>query len=170
MDSPLPDAANSKLSLESFKSLGFHGIVLDLGCREGKWFPLFKELGVVYFGIDQNQIAVRTAWGLHSEGSFFTGNVFRLSKIFKAAFFDCVFSEGFLQQFSNAQKEEILREVKSILRRDGLMVIAEGYLDKGADDDTDDRIFTVKGWQAFMERNGFRSLDVKLPFLLFRST
>lgn len=95
--------------------------ILDLGCGNGRYFPLFKEKGVDYFGIDNSEKLIEIARDRYREGRFQTGDVLNL--MFPDDYFDKIYSIAVLHHVPSEElRVNSLKEVKRVLRPGGLLI------------------------------------------------
>jgi len=96
--------------------------VLDLGCGTGRYAELFKDRKIEYIGADIAEEQIRIARKKHPEAKFqtidflnfpFSDNHF--DKIYSIAVFHCIPSKEYRIKF--------LKEVKRILKKDGLLIL-----------------------------------------------
>ncbi|PIP24953.1 MAG: hypothetical protein COX34_01400 [Candidatus Nealsonbacteria bacterium CG23_combo_of_CG06-09_8_20_14_all_36_12] len=96
--------------------------VLDLGCGNGRYFPLFEEKEVDYFGIDNSAELIKIAKEKYPQAKFHIANALNLP--FPNNYFDKVYS---IAVFHHMPSEEFrirfLKEVKRVLKPGGLLII-----------------------------------------------
>jgi ubiquinone/menaquinone biosynthesis C-methylase UbiE len=96
--------------------------VLDLGCGNGRWYKVFKEKKVDYFGIDNSEKLIEIAKENFPEAKFFVGDA--LSLPFPENFFDRVYSIAFLHQVPSENfRCQVLKEAKRVLRSGGILIL-----------------------------------------------
>ncbi len=94
--------------------------VLDAGCGTGYLFPALKKTN--YVGVDFSQKLIKIAEKRYPEASFKRMNILNLQ--FKDNYFDKVFSVGVLHQIPSFKKRlEFLKELKRVLKKDGVLII-----------------------------------------------
>ena len=96
--------------------------VLDLGCGSGRYFPVFKEKNVEYFGIDSSESLIKIAQSQYPAGNFQTAEALSLpffdnsfNKIYNIAVLHNIPSEEFRIQF--------LKEARRVLKSKGLFIL-----------------------------------------------
>lgn len=96
--------------------------VLDAGCGNGRWFPLFSEKRVEYFGLDFSEKLIALAKNSFPNGRFFVGNL--LSLPFSEEEFDKAYLIAVLHQIPSFQyRLKILQETKRVLKRGGNLIL-----------------------------------------------
>jgi len=96
--------------------------VLDLGCGNGRYFPLFKEKTVDYFGIDTSEELIKIAKEKIPEGRFQVGDALNLP--FPNNFFDKVYSIAVLHHIPSEHfRLQFLKEAKRTLKPKGLLIL-----------------------------------------------
>ena len=96
--------------------------VLDLGCGNGRYFPLFEEKGVEYFGADNSKRLIDIAKKKHPDGKFQEGDA--LSIPFPDNNFDKVYSIAVLHHIPSRELRMLmLKEVRRILRPGGFLIL-----------------------------------------------
>ncbi len=96
--------------------------VLDLGCGNGRYFTLFKEKRIDYFGIDFSEKLIEIAKNKYPEGNFQTGDALHLP--FTEKFFDKVYSIAILHHIpSKEYRLQFLKEIKRILKPGGTLIL-----------------------------------------------
>ena len=61
-----------------FKDLKEGEKILDLGCGNGRWYKIFKEKKVDYFGLDNSEKLIEIAKENFPEAKFFVGDALNL--------------------------------------------------------------------------------------------
>lgn len=96
--------------------------VLDWGCGNGRFYQVFKNLGVDYFGIDISEKLIEIAKNKYPKAKFQVASSFNLS--FPDNFFDKILS---IAVFHHIPSEEFrlrfLKEAKRILKPEGILVL-----------------------------------------------
>jgi ubiquinone/menaquinone biosynthesis C-methylase UbiE len=96
--------------------------VLDLGCGNGRWYKIFKEKKVDYFGIDNSEKLIEIAKESFPEAKFFVGDAMNLP--FQDNFFDKVYSIAVLHHIpSDVLRMKFLNEAKRVLKPQGKLVL-----------------------------------------------
>jgi SAM-dependent methyltransferase/uncharacterized protein YbaR (Trm112 family) len=100
-------------------------LLLDVGCNWGRWSVSAARKGWRVLGIDPQLGAILAAQrafsGMALDMSFVCGDARFLP--FKGGVFQCVFSYGVIQHFSETDAELAIAEAGRVLRRDGLAKI-----------------------------------------------
>ncbi len=97
--------------------------VLDLGCGNGRHFPVFKEKGVDYFGVDVSEKLIEVAERKYPEGNFKRMDALNLS--FPNNFFDKVYSIAVFHHIPSVDlRVGFLKEVKRVLKSGGLLILS----------------------------------------------
>jgi tRNA (uracil-5-)-methyltransferase TRM9 len=96
--------------------------VLDLGCGNGRWYKVFKEKKVDYFGIDNSEKLIEIAKENFPEAKFFVGDALNLP--FQDNFFDKVYSIALLHHIPSEDfRIKVLKEVKRVLKPGGILIL-----------------------------------------------
>jgi ubiquinone/menaquinone biosynthesis C-methylase UbiE len=96
--------------------------VLDLGCGNGRWFPLFQEKKVDYIGIDNSEELIEIAKDKYPQGRFQKADA--LSLPFSNNSFDKVYSIAVLHHIPSREfRLQFLKEVKRVLKPEGTLVL-----------------------------------------------
>ena len=96
--------------------------VLDLGCGNGRWYRVFKEKRVDYFGIDNSEKLIEIAKENFPEAKFFVGDA--LSLPFQDNFFDKVYSIALLHHIPSEDfRIKVLKETKRVLKPGGILIL-----------------------------------------------
>jgi ubiquinone/menaquinone biosynthesis C-methylase UbiE len=96
--------------------------VLDLGCGNGRWYKIFKEKRVDYFGIDNSEKLIEIAKENFPDAKFFVGDALNLP--FPDNFFDKIYSIALLHHIpSEALRIKVLKEAKRVLRPGGILIL-----------------------------------------------
>lgn len=96
--------------------------VLDLGCGNGRWFKLFQEKGVDYFGVDNSEKLIEVAKKLYPQARFQVNNILNLP--FPDDFFDKIYNIAVLHHLpSDEFRIQSLAEIKRILKPKGQLIL-----------------------------------------------
>lgn len=96
--------------------------VLDIGCGNGRFYPLIKERHAKYTGIDYSAKLIANAKKLHPDADFLHGNGTALP--FPEHSFDIVYSFAVLHHIpSNKLRAEFVSEARRVLHPDGILVL-----------------------------------------------
>jgi tRNA (uracil-5-)-methyltransferase TRM9 len=96
--------------------------VLDLGCGNGRWYKIFKEKKVDYFGIDNSEKLIEIAKENFPDAKFFVGDALNLP--FPDNFFDKVYSIALLHHIPSEDfRIKVLKEAKRVLRPGGILIL-----------------------------------------------
>jgi tRNA (uracil-5-)-methyltransferase TRM9 len=96
--------------------------VLDLGCGNGRWYKVFKEKKVDYFGIDNSEKLIEIAKEKFPDAKFFVGDALNLP--FPDDFFDKVYSIALLHHIPSEDfRIKVLKEAKRVLRPGGILIL-----------------------------------------------
>lgn len=100
--------------------------VLDLGCGNGRFYPLFKEKKVDYLGIDSSSKLIDIAKSNYPEVNFETVSLFDVQ-----GNFDKVFSIAVLHHMpSKEMRKKFIEKCKSLLRYNGTLVLTVWNLEE----------------------------------------
>jgi ubiquinone/menaquinone biosynthesis C-methylase UbiE len=96
--------------------------VLDLGCGNGRWYPVFKEKKVDYFGVDNSEKLIEIAKENFPDAKFFVGDALNLP--FSDNFFDKVYSIALLHHIPSEDfRIKVLKEAKRVLKSGGILIL-----------------------------------------------
>jgi tRNA (uracil-5-)-methyltransferase TRM9 len=96
--------------------------VLDLGCGNGRHFPLFKEKEANYFGLDFSEKLIEIAKNKYPGATFQAGDALNLT--FPENFFDKVYSIATLHHIPSEElRAHFLKETKRVLKPGGILVL-----------------------------------------------
>jgi ubiquinone/menaquinone biosynthesis C-methylase UbiE len=96
--------------------------VLDLGCGNGRWYRVFKEKRVDYFGIDNSEKLIEIAKENFPGAKFFVGDALNL--LFPDDFFDEVYSIALLHHIPSEDfRIKVLKEAKRVLKPGGILIL-----------------------------------------------
>jgi len=96
--------------------------ILDLGCGNGRYFPLFKEKKVEYFGIDFSEKIIEIAINKYPEANFQRRDGLNLP--FPKNFFDKIYSIATLHHIPSEElRIQFLKEIKRALKPKGLLIL-----------------------------------------------
>jgi tRNA (uracil-5-)-methyltransferase TRM9 len=96
--------------------------VLDLGCGNGRWYKVFKEKKVDYFGVDNSEKLIEIAKENFPDAKFFVGDALNLP--FSDNFFDKIYSIALLHHIPSEDfRIKVLKEVKRVLRPGGILIL-----------------------------------------------
>jgi tRNA (uracil-5-)-methyltransferase TRM9 len=105
-----------------FEDLKEREKVLDLGCGNGRWYKIFKEKKVDYFGIDNSEKLIEIAKENFPEAKFFVGDALNLP--FQDDFFDKVYSIALLHHIPSEDfRIRVLKEAKRVLKPGGILIL-----------------------------------------------
>jgi len=105
-----------------FEALSENDKVLDLGCGNGRFYPLFEKRNVDYYGIDFSSNMIQIAKEKYPLGKFWVGTGFDL--VFENDFFDYVYSIAVLHHVpSEKLRKSFLKEAKRVLKNKGIIVL-----------------------------------------------
>ena len=100
-------------------------LLLDIGCSWGRWCFSASRSGFISVGIDPGLDSIlaakRIAKQLNINSRFIVADARYLP--FRQNLFDYCFSFSVLQHFSKSDVEKVLREIKHVLKRDGISKI-----------------------------------------------
>jgi tRNA (uracil-5-)-methyltransferase TRM9 len=105
-----------------FKDLKEGEKVLDLGCGNGRWYKVFKEKKVDYFGLDNSEKLIEIAKENFPDAKFFVGDALNLP--FQDDFFDKVYSIALLHHIPSEDfRIKVLKEAKRVLKPGGILIL-----------------------------------------------
>jgi tRNA (uracil-5-)-methyltransferase TRM9 len=97
--------------------------VLDIGCGNGRFYPLLAERNVDYTGIDNSVGLLAIAHEQHPFVTFMHGDATKLP--FPDRSFDTVFSFAVLHHIPSRElRREFVREAARVLRPNGTLVLS----------------------------------------------
>lgn len=96
--------------------------VLDIGCGNGRFFPLVNERHAQYTGIDYSEKLVSVARQLHPEGQFVVGDALALP--FPDNTFDIVYSFAAIHHIPSKElRTQFVREAARVLHPGGTFIL-----------------------------------------------
>lgn len=96
--------------------------ILDLGCGNGRFYEIFENMGVDYFGTDISDKLIALAKSKHPQANFQISSAFNLP--FPDEFFDKVLSVAVFHHIPSEEfRIKFLKEVKRVLKPKGLLVL-----------------------------------------------
>jgi ubiquinone/menaquinone biosynthesis C-methylase UbiE len=96
--------------------------VLDLGCGNGRYFPIFKEKGTECFGVDNSEKLIDIAKKKYSGGKFKIGDALNIP--FPDDNFDKVYSIAVLHHIPSKElRISALKEAKRVLKPGGFLIL-----------------------------------------------
>ncbi len=96
--------------------------VLDLGCGNGRFYEVFKEKEVEYFGVDNSEELIKIAKKKYPDAKFQVADA--LSLPFPDNFFDKIYAIALLHHIPSEElRLKILREARRVLKEKGILVI-----------------------------------------------
>ena len=105
-----------------FEGLNKGEKVLDLGCGNGRWYELFRDKEVDYFGVDNSENLIEIARQNFSGAKFFVGDALNLT--FPDSFFDKAYLIALLHHIpSEYFRIRLLQEVKRVLKKEGILIL-----------------------------------------------
>lgn len=94
--------------------------VLDLGCGNGRFYPIFKSKGVDYLGIDTSSKLIEIAKATYPEARFEVSSI----ELMPNKSFDKVFSIAILHHIpSHEFRLKFLKEIKRTLKNNGNLIL-----------------------------------------------
>jgi len=140
-----------------FKDLKEGEKVLDLGCGNGRWYRVFKDKKIDYFGVDNSGKLIEIAKENFPEAKFFVGDALNLP--FPENFFDKVYSIALLHHIPSEEfRIKVLNEAKRVLKKEGILVLTCWKIHRSRE------IFTLLKY-TFLKLIGKSKLDFKDMFL-----
>lgn len=96
--------------------------VLDLGCGNGRYFPLFREKSTDYFGTDNSEALIKIAKDKYPEGEFQVADALNLP--FPDNYFDKIYSIAVLHHVPSEElRLDFLKEAKRVLKPGGSLIL-----------------------------------------------
>lgn len=96
--------------------------VLDIGCGNGRLFPLAKKHAASYVGIDHSTGLIREATRLHPEGKFLVGDAAKLP--FPDSMFDVCYSFAAIHHIPGRElRAQFVREAARVLHPGGILIL-----------------------------------------------
>ncbi len=96
--------------------------VLDSGCGNGRYYPLFKEKQVEYIGIDSSKKLIELTKERYPEADFRVEDALKLS--FNDNYFNAVYSIAVLHHIPSKElRLQFLNEAKRVLKPGGLLIL-----------------------------------------------
>lgn len=101
--------------------------VLDLGCGNGRLYPLVRQRGAEYLGIDLSAKILAEARRMYQEAEFREGNILDLK--FPAASFNVVFLIAVLHHIPTKElRKKAVKNIYRILKPEGYLLISNWNL------------------------------------------
>lgn len=111
--------------LKSYAKPGNH--VLDLGCGNGRFYPIIKSCGVEYVGVDSSKGLIDIAKNNHPEAAFMVADALQLP--FPDESFDIVYAFAVVHHIPSRKLRNVFfKEIARVLRKDGTLIITSWYL------------------------------------------
>ena len=96
--------------------------VLDLGCGNGRYFPLFRKRSVEYHGVDNSKKLIEIAKDKYPGADFLIADAFDLP--FPADFFDKVYSIAVFHHIPSRElRVAFLKEARRVLKVGGSLTL-----------------------------------------------
>ena len=96
--------------------------VLDLGCGNGRWFRVFENKSVEYFGVDFSEKLIEIAKKNYPNGKFQVADALNLP--FPDNYFDKIYSIAVLHHIPSKNfRLRFLKEAKRVLKPGGLFIL-----------------------------------------------
>jgi len=119
--------------------------VLDLGCGNGRLYPLLRQKGAEYHGVDFSSKLIEIAMNKYKEADFRVANALNLP--FSSGFFNIVYSFAVFHHIpSKGLRIESLKEARRVLKEKGLLILTVWNL------------FPQKGIKMNILKNFFKKL------------
>jgi len=101
--------------------------VLDLGCGNGRFYPVLKKRNIVYTGVDYSRGLLEEARHLHPDALFREGDATLLPLRDKS--FDVIYSFAVIHHIpSHALRKKFIEEAARVLRPGGMLILTSWYL------------------------------------------
>ena len=108
--------------------------ILDLGCGNGRFYPLLKE--AQYIGVDPSSELIKIAKEDYPQGDFIVAYGNDLP--FEDEYFDKIYSIAVLHHLPSLKsRKELLSEVKRVLKKGGVMILTVWNLKEKAKGEVD---------------------------------
>lgn len=127
--------------------------VLDIGCGTGRWCEFFSKLNADVTGIDISEKRINENKKKFSECNFHVMSATNLD--FPKESFDLVNSITVLQHIPFNLKEEAVKEISRVIKKDGYVTLIEGINETDILTETS-FLYNAEGWVALFEKNGFK--------------
>jgi len=96
--------------------------VLDLGCGNARFYPLFKEKAVEYIGIDSSKDLINISKDMYPDADFRVEDALELS--FPDNYFNDIYSIAVLHHIPSEElRLKFLNEAKRVLRSGGFLIL-----------------------------------------------
>lgn len=101
--------------------------VLDVGCGNGRFYPILKDRQIQYTGVDNSEGLLTEAKKLHPEAHFVLGDATALP--FKDRSFDIAYSFAAIHHIpSRALRNKFVSEIARVLHSGNTLIITTWYL------------------------------------------
>jgi ubiquinone/menaquinone biosynthesis C-methylase UbiE len=134
------------------KQLGKFANVLSFGCGIGRFASRISSMGNTYIGVDSSDKMIRQAKILNNGNTFIHSNGEDLP--FHDNFFDVVISVWVFQYIIHTdQEQDILKEIRRVLRPDGKFLLIEQVSNCGKTSGTVDKTATKSDYIFMLEKH-----------------
>lgn len=129
------------------------GKLLDIGCNIGRWVNILRELGLVYYGIDQSEDAIKIAKKYHPNELF--SRTFLWNIHFENEF-NLIFCNNVLQHNTLEEKKRILPLLNRALKHDGTGLL---FINESTVYNNTITQLTYDGWIKLIQSYGFNFIE-----------
>lgn len=102
--------------------------VLDAGCGNGRWYPVFRDRRAAYTGLDNSEQLINIAKNQFPGANFSVGDVLQMP--FGGASFDKVYSIAVLHHIPSLElRRQFFTQAKRVLKPGGYLMVTAWNLD-----------------------------------------
>ena len=109
---------------EAFHSILPKGKILDIGCAYGRDYPMFRDAGYDYVGLDFSSAFLANMQEDFPEANLINGNMRAIPGIFREDLFDGFWAVASLLHIEKSDVRDVLKGIRQVVRPDGIGFIS----------------------------------------------